>query len=275
MPGRTPTSERPRVSGRLAAVVLAAALGIWCAGGVFAQGPIAVPDDDRLPVPEERASTALDKSRRRAEWTNIPVAGTTTSLRAWVVHPDRKDSAPVVVVVHEASGLTDWIRVVADQLARDGFIAVAPDLLSHGALDAAITSLEAVRAFALKVPAGTGKVAAVGFSWGGTATFAFAASQPALDAAVVYYGRSPAAETLGSIRAPVLGLYAGDDPTVNVTIAPAQEAIKALGRTFDPHVFEGAGHGFLRAQGERDGANLKATRQAWPATLAFLREHLK
>jgi carboxymethylenebutenolidase len=263
------------VNGCLAAFALATALGFWWAGGAFAQGQVAVPEDDRLPVPEERATTALDKSRRRAEWTDISVPGTATSVRAWVVHPDRKDSAPVVVVLHEASGLTDWIRAVADQLAHDGFIAVAPDLVSDGALDAAIARLEAVRAFALKVPAGTGKVAAVGFSWGGTAAFAFAASQPALDAAVVYYGSAPVAATLGSIRAPVLGLYAGADPAVNVTIAPAQEAIRGLGRTFDPHVFEGAGHGFLRAQGERDGANLKATRQAWPATLAFLREHLK
>jgi carboxymethylenebutenolidase len=96
-----------------------------------------------------------------------------------------------------------------------------------------------------------------------------------LDAAVVYYGTPPDAAGLAKIKAPVLGLYGGDDARVDATIPPAEAEMKKLGKTYEPHLYEGAGHGFLRAQEDREGANLKATRQAWPRTLSFLREQLK
>jgi carboxymethylenebutenolidase len=96
-----------------------------------------------------------------------------------------------------------------------------------------------------------------------------------LNAAVVYYGVSPDAAALAKIQAPVLGLYGGDDARVDATIPPAEAEMKKLGKTYEPHLFEGAGHGFLRGQSERNGANLKATQQAWPRTVAFLRDNLK
>ena len=96
-----------------------------------------------------------------------------------------------------------------------------------------------------------------------------------MNAAVVYYGTSPDAPALAKIKAPVLGLYGGDDARVDATIPPAEAEMKKLGKRYEPHVYEGAGHGFLRAQDTQDGANLKATQEAWPATIAFLREHTK
>src|SRR5262249_46163996 len=155
-----------------------------------------------------------------------------TPIRTWVVYPERKDKAPVVLVIHEIFGLSDWLRGVADQLAREGFIAVAPDLISGmgpggggtdpaasrddvGKLVRALTPeettarLNAVREYARKIPAATGKVATLGFCWGGGQSFAYAASQPALDAAVVFYGTSPETPKLASVKAPVLGLYGG------------------------------------------------------------------
>jgi carboxymethylenebutenolidase len=252
--------------------------------------------DPSLPAAEETAKAALDSSPRHGEYVDVKV-GTGRPVRAWIVYPERKDKAGVVIVIHEIFGLSDWIRGVADQLAREGFIAIAPDFVSGhgpggGGTDSAasrddvvklvreatpeevVSRLNAVRDYALKLPAANGKVATIGFCWGGGTSFAYAAAQPALDAAVVYYGTSPEAPALAGVRAPVLGHYGSDDARVNATVGPAQAEMKKLGKTYEPHTYDGAGHGFLRQQYGRDGANMKATREAWPRTLSFLREHL-
>ena len=253
--------------------------------------------DPSLPAAEETAKAALDASPRHGEYVDVKIDVGRPPMRAWIVHPERKEKAGVVVVIHEIFGLSDWIRAVADQLARDGFIAIAPDFVSgHGpggggtdsvasrddvvklvreaTPEETVSRLNAVRDFAMKLPSANGKVATIGFCWGGGRSFAYAAAQPALNAAVVYYGTSPETPALGAVRAPVLGLYGGDDARVNATIGPAEAEMKKLGKTYEPHVYDGAGHGFLRQQYGRDGANMKATTQAWPRTIAFLREHL-
>lgn len=257
----------------------------------------AAPRDQSLPPSEEQAKAALEKSPRHGEYVDVKNPAGGTPIRTWVVYPERKDKAGVVIVIHEIYGLSDWIRGVADQLARDGFIAVAPDLISGlgpggggtGSVanrddvvklvrgltpEDATARLNAVRDYAVKLPAANGKSATVGFCWGGARSFAYAAAQPALNAAVVYYGTSPEAADLARIKAPVLGLYGSDDARVNATVGPAEAEMKKLGKTYEANTYEGAGHGFLRAQDGREGANLKATRQAWPRTLEFLREHL-
>lgn len=250
-----------------------------------------------LPAPEEGARAVLETSPRHGEWAEVKVAGREAPVKLWVVYPERKDKAPVVIVIGEIFGLSDWIRGVADQLARDGFIAVAPDFISgkgpNGGGTGSIASrdevvklirsvtpeeqvavLDATRELALKIPAANGKVGTVGYCWGGSASFNYATAQPALNAAVIYYGSSPATEKLATIKAPVIGFYGGNDARVNATIPPAEAEMKKLGKAFTVHVYDGAGHGFLRQQGGQDGANLKASEQAWPATLAFFRQHL-
>jgi carboxymethylenebutenolidase len=254
--------------------------------------------DENLPPGESQAKAALEKSPRHGEWVDIKLPSGGTPIRAWVVYPERKDKAGVVIVIHEIYGLTDWIRGVADQLAREGFIAVAPDLISglgpNGGGTESVASrddvtklvrgitpedatarLNAVRDYALKLPAANGKSATIGFCWGGARSFAYAAAQPGLNAAVVYYGTSPEAADLARIKAPVLGLYGADDARVNATVGPAEAEMKKLGKSYEPNTYEGAGHGFLRQQDGRDGANLKATQKAWPRTVAFLRQNLK
>ena len=245
-----------------------------------------------IPPGEESAKERLNTSRRHGEFVTIDAAG--GPVRTWVVYPERKDKAPVVIVIHEIFGLTDWIRAVADQLAADGFIAVAPDLLSgkgpngggteaFPSRDDAVQAVSAlpreqvlgrlgsVRAYALGLAAGSGRIASIGFCWGGMTSFAYAASEPSLAAAVVYYGTAPA--DVSALKAPVIGFYGGNDERVDATIAPTKAKMKALGKPYEPHVYEGAGHGFLRAQA--DEANRHASEQAWPATLAFLRAHTR
>jgi carboxymethylenebutenolidase len=255
--------------------------------------------DESLPPAEEQAKAALDKSPRHGEWADVPMPAGGPKLRTWIVYPERKTKAPVVIVLQEIFGLTDWIRAVADRLAEDGFIAVAPDMLSgrgpNGGGTESVASrddvvalvrgltpeevdarLDAVRAYAVKIPAATGKVGTVGFCWGGGRSFGYAVHQPALGAAVVYYGTGPSDDlaSLARVRAPVLGLYGGDDARVNATIEPVSAEMKKLGKPYETEIYDGAGHGFLRAQSGRDGANLRATQKAWPRTVAFLRKSL-
>jgi len=254
--------------------------------------------DASLPASAETAKAALDNSPRHGEYIDVKMPGGGPAIRTWISYPERKDKAGVVIVIQEVFGLTDWLRAVADQLAKEGFIAVAPDMVSGlgpggggtesvpsrddvVALTRGISPeeankrLDAVRDWAIKLPAANGKSATVGFCWGGGRSFAYAGAQPGLDGAVVYYGASPDAPILGAIKAPVQGHYGGDDERVNATIAPAEAEMKKLGKTYEPHIYEGAGHGFLRDQSARDGANMKATREAWPLTVKFLKERLK
>ena len=246
-----------------------------------------------IPADEEGAVARLDGSPRHGEWVAYD-AGDGDMVRAWVTYPERSGPAPVVI--HEIYGLTDWIRGVADQLSRDGFIAVAPDLLDgHGpngggsdSMDrqevvATIRTLDrtdvnrrlkAAAEFGTGLPSATDRVGVVGYCWGGSSSFLFAVDDAGLDAAVVYYGSSP---EMGfeSISAPVLGLYGGNDERVNSTINRAEVAMSRMNKTFTPNIFESAGHGFLRNQTGQDGANMRATKEAWPLTIDFFRRHLE
>lgn len=250
------------------------------------------------PPPEQGAKERLETSPRHGEYVDVTLPGGGAPIRTWVVYPERRSKAGVVIVIHEIYGLSDWIRAVADQVAREGFIAVAPDLISgrgpggggtesvstrdevvalvRGLTpDEANARLNAVHDYAVKLPASNGKSATMGFCWGGARSFGYAAAQPALDAAVVYYGSSPEAAVLARVSAPVLGHYAGDDARVNATIPPAEAEMKRLGKFFEANVYEGAGHGFLRQQDAREGANRAATEKSWPRTVAFWRERIE
>ena len=281
-----------RIGMGLAVVAVAASLvGVGCASSRTSA------NDGAVPAGSVDAKARLNASPRHGEWAMIGT-GAGDSVRAWVVYPERKDKAPVVVVIHEIFGLTPWIRSVADQLAADGFIAIAPDLLTSKHLPgapedgppaqeatAAIRTLDrtvvqrqlgAVAQYGMALPAATGKYGVVGFCWGGSASFEHALHAPDLDAAVVYYGGTPANANFAAAQAPVLGLYGGDDNRVNSTIPAADSGMRAAGKSYESHVFAGAGHGFLRAQSDsaRGAANLDASRAAWPLTIAFFRKHL-
>lgn len=253
-----------------------------------------VQPSSRLPAGANDAEARLAASPRHAEWAMVR-AGDNDSVRVWLVYPERSTKAPVVVVVHEIFGLSTWIRAVADQFAADGFIAVAPDFLTGytggvhpdsfpvDSARAAIRRLDtaqiqsridAVARWAMALPAAQPRYGIVGFCWGGSVVFNHAIHAPTLEAGVAYYGSAPSPERLTSIRAPVLGLYGENDARVNATIAPTDSTMRVLGKTYEAQIFPGAGHGFLRAQDGQSGANLEATRRAWPATLAWFRRHL-
>ena len=286
----------------------------WCAG-LFFSGVVAtglsgqsaasddIPWNDALPAgTPAHVERALAESSRHGEWVDIPLSGG-GRLNSWVVYPERADKAPVVLVIHDIRGLSDWARAVADQLAQDGFIAIAPDFLSGKGPDGGgtkalgdqvgqtirtlqeeevVARLNAAMAYGKKLPASNGRTGVLGFCWGGTQSFGYAMAQPELNAAVVFYGSVPGStdssvpeERLAAIEAPVLGLYAGNDARINTTLPPTIAAMLRLNKTYEFHTFEGAGHGFTSRQSGADGANLAATQHAWPLALHFLRRHLQ
>ncbi len=281
---------------------------VVCAAPAFAQGgggqaAADVPWNDAIaPGTPEHAARALKESSRHGEWVDIKLADG-TALKTWVVYPEKATKAGVVLVIHDIRGMADIPRAVCDQLAQDGFIAIVPDFLSgkgpNGggteALGAGVgqairtltpaevnARLDAAMEYGRKLPASNGRVGVVGFCWGGSRSFGYAVHQPSLNAAVVYYGSldgataesAPEADVM-KIRAPVLGLYGGNDARINTTVPPTAAAMKKHGKTYETHTFDGAGHGFLGSQAGAGGANLKASLQAWPLTIQFFRQHLK
>jgi carboxymethylenebutenolidase len=266
-----------------------AAQEVSSAGG--AAGPIGTPPS------QGTSAEQLSTSPRRGEWVTI-AAGQGDSVRAWVVYPERATRAPVVLAVHDINGMGPWIRAVADQLAEDGFIAIAPDLLSGKGVpvdaeghhtgstigetirqlsaDEIDRRMKAVARWGTSRPNAADRYGIMGFCWGGSTVFLEATRDPELDAVVVYYGTSPATETLRSIQAPILGLYGGNDARVNTTIAPADAELERLGKVYEQRIYEGAGHGFLRSQNAAAPAepNTRASLQAWPETVNWFRRYL-
>ena len=155
---------------------------------------------------QDWAKERLNKSPRHSEWVDLKHGDRT--VRTFVVYPEVKTKAPVVLVIHEIFGLTDWAKNLADELAAAGCIAIAPDLLSapgkdtssypdQGAAIKAISALPAAQVFAdldaaaeyaAKLPAGNGSLAVTGFCWGGGKAFGYANHNPNLKAAYVFYG---------------------------------------------------------------------------------------
>lgn len=263
--------------------------------------PIDVPWDDSLPAGTmDHAARALKESPRHGEWVDIKMADG-TALKSWVVYPERSTKTGVVLVIHDIRGLSDITRAVGDQLAQDGLIAIVPDFLSgkgpngggteslgagvgqaiQGLTPADVTAwLNAAMDYGKKLPASNGKTGVIGFCWGGARSFGYAAAQPNLNAAVVYYGDAPGAsdgtvETqLANLNAPVLGLYAGNDARIGATVPPTEAAMKKLGKSYEVHTFDGAGHGFMGNQAGAAGANLKAAQQSWPLVVQFYKKNL-
>jgi len=238
---------------------------------------------------QDWAKQKLEKSSRHREW--VKVKHDDRTVEAYVVYPEVSTKAPVVLVIHEIFGLSDWAQVAADEFAEAGYIAIAPDLLSGkapngggtkdmesnaigraiGALpaDQITADLNAAADYALKLPASSGKLFVAGFCYGGSQTFRYATNRPDLKGAFVFYGGPPADDSLAHIKAPVYGFYGGNDARVTSTVEPTKEKMKAAGKAYEPVVYEGAGHGFMRggedptSTSQTHAADTKAREEAW------------
>jgi carboxymethylenebutenolidase len=241
---------------------------------------------------QDWAKARLDASPRHREYVSLKAGNRT--IQAFVVYPEVKTKAPVVIMIHEIFGLSDWAKEMADELAAQGFIVVAPDLLSgmgpNGGGSSAFPSqdatikavsaldpdgvnaaLDAAADYGKKIPAANGKLAVVGFCWGGGKSFAFAAHRHDLSAAFVFYGPGPA--DVSTITAPVYGFYAGNDARIGATVPATIAAMKAAGKKYEPITYDGAGHGFMRAGEDPNNTvpgNKTAREQAFARLLKLL-----
>lgn len=235
----------------------------------------------------ESPAERLEESPRHHEWKTVESEGG-RKVRCFVVFPEVADKATTVVVIHENRGLNDWARSFADQLAEAGYLAVAPDLLSETAPNGGGTEeyessdaarngiyklpaeqvgkdLDAVISFASEQPAGNGKVAAVGFCWGGGQCFTHAATDEQVKAACVFYGSAPREDAVyQAIKAPVYGFYGGNDHRITGAVPEVKEKMEANEKPYDPVSYEGAGHAFMRrGEQEESGPNHTAREEAW------------
>jgi carboxymethylenebutenolidase len=233
---------------------------------------------------QEWAKQKLDKSPRHQQWVKVESGNRT--VQAFIVYPEVSRKAPVILMIHEIFGMTDWVRSMADDLAAQGYIVIAPDLLSgtgpNGGGSSAypdqdarvkavsmlsneqvMADLNAAANYALKLPAANGKLAVIGFCWGGGKSFLFATERHDLSAALVFYGPPP--KDLAAITAPVYGFYAGNDARISATVPQTEKDMKAAGKRYETVIYPGAGHGFMRAgedPGNTNPANTTARNEA-------------
>jgi carboxymethylenebutenolidase len=252
---------------------------------------------DPTPAPKDPARERLDGSPRHHEW--LDVKHDERTVRCFVAFPEVKDEVPAVLVIHENKGLSDWVRSLADQLAEAGYVAIAPDLLSGmgpnggnsdafervdeatqaiGKLDPTqvMADLGAVADHVLGLAASNGKLSVAGFCWGGARTFELATARKGLQAAFVFYGSAPADEAaLARIECPVYGFYGESDARITASVAATGEAMKRAGKAYEPVIFAGAGHGFMRAGEAADAsaANRKAREDGWKRWKELLAKH--
>ena len=267
-----------------------------------------------LPPSNNEAKARLEASPRHGEWVKIAwEPGSSDSLMAWIVYPSTTNAhAPVVVVVHEIFGLSTWVRGVADQVAADGYIAIAPDLLSRvrggpttvemsgdsarriiGGVNTAerTRGITAAARYAMSQPSAAQRYAVIGYCWGGSTVWAYAVNGgiPGYSGGVAYYGlpymneKVPNGDSLAKITKPVMLLSGAKDTRIGTAMPAVDSAMKALGKSYVGINYPGAIHGFLRAQDDpkpqrdvaEEQANLAATKDAWPRTLEFLRRNLQ
>lgn len=267
-----------------------------------------------LPPSNNAAAARLAASPRHGEWVKIAwEPGSADSLMAWIVYPSTTNAkTPVVVVVHEIFGLSTWVRGVADQVAADGFIAIAPDLISRvrggpstvelsgdsaRKLIAGVNTtdrnqgISAAARYAMSQPSAAPRYAVIGYCWGGSTVWGHAVNggTTGFVGGVAYYGLPymngavPNGDSLAKITKPVVLLSGSKDQRIGAAMPAVDSAMKALGKSYVGVNYPGAVHGFLRAQNDpkpqrdeaEEQANLAATKDAWPRTLDFLRRNLR
>lgn len=246
-----------------------------------------------LPVIEDNESMPVKKAPKTpalvTEFITYPAA--TGEMRAFMARPKKGKKFPAVIVIHENRGLVPHIRDVTRRMAAEGFLALAPDALSPvggtpeditnvGELFKKLNSDETTKNFVAAVkylktnPKSTGNVGCTGFCWGGAMTNNVAVNSPDLNAAVPYYGRTPAPEDVEKIKAPIMAHYAGNDQGINAGIPAFEEALKKYNKEYKIFMYEGASHAFNN-DSNKERYNEQAAKLAWERTIQFFKEKLK
>jgi len=246
-----------------------------------------------LPILEKNELISARKQTGETELISefIKYPAQTGEMRAFMARPAKGKKFPAVIVIHENRGLVPHIQEVTKKMAKEGFLAIAPDALSPvggtpedisnvSALFKQLNGEETTKNFVAAVkylqthPNSNGKVGCTGFCWGGAMTNQVAVNSPELDAAVPYYGRQPSAEEVAKIKSPVMAHYAENDAGINAGIAAFEEALKKNNIEYQIFSYPGTGHGFNNDT-NAGRYNEEAAKLAWQRTVGFFKEKLK
>jgi len=217
------------------------------------------------------------------------------AVGAYLTRPKGDVARPAVVVIHGRDGINDQIRDVARKLAKAGYVALAPDLLSRQGRTSSIVESEAASAtdrreddetIIKKLNAGmnylkgqsfvgANKIGVIGFCWGGGKALLLTTRNKDLAASVIYYGSNPQnLDDVKNIQAPVLGQYGGDDQRITSAVPQLEAAMKKYGKSFAYKIYPGAPHSFNNDT-SRQSYREEAANEAWTRTLEFFKKHLQ
>ncbi len=242
---------------------------------------------------QAQGSQQLTDTLGHGEWVDFK-RDNGSVLKALVVYPESGEATKAVIVVHENLGLNKWIRDFSEKVAGQGFVIIAPDLISNSVEGIEKTTdfenadkareaiynldqehvtkdLNLVFDYLKNDPSVNGKISVVGFGWGGSQSFSYAAQNPNLESVMVYYGTAPKDLTsLKNIKFPIYGFYGAADNRVNGTIPDTEKAMKEYGNLYSFDIYEGAGHAFMsRGAEEAYGPNTMAYEKSWKKLLSL------
>jgi carboxymethylenebutenolidase len=215
------------------------------------------------------------------------------TVQGYLCRPSTEGKHPAVIVIHENRGLNDHIRDVTRRFAAEGFVAMAPDLLSRKGGTGSFDSPDAAREAIMAIPAEqanadlkagvvyldnhpsvmSGHCGSVGFCWGGARSFLLSTERGLLRAAVIFYGNAPAPEKLQQVDCPLLGLYGQTDERITSQVPEVAATLTRYGKSFEYKIYPGAGHAFFNDTGTN--YNAAAAKDAWPRVVGFLKDMLR
>jgi carboxymethylenebutenolidase len=234
----------------------------------------------------------VESARANVDSATVEYMNGGTKLTGYLSKPRAKGRYPAIIVIHENRGLNDHTRHVARRFASEGYVALAADALSRSGGTASMPTPEKVReAFAAISSADVlsdlnaglaflnkhenvkkGKLASIGFCWGGARSFLLAAEPNDLKAAVVFYGTAPDEAVLAKVHAPVLGIYGETDTRITSVVPNVADTMKKLRKKYEYKIYPGAAHAFFNDTGQR--YNAEAAKDAWATSLDFLKRNI-
>ncbi len=218
---------------------------------------------------------------------DVPAEG--GPLKAHLARPSGGGAGPGIVVIHENRGLVPYVRDVADGLASEGYIAVAPDLLTREGGTASIADVppvlseiprerhtaDALACIAYLQGLGATRIGIIGFCFGGGVVWRTATVSPDLAAAVPFYGANPPLGDVSNIKAAVHAAYGEKDERINAGIDDINAALATAGVTAEHKIYANAGHAFHNHTNPPERYNAEAAKEAWADALAWFATHLK
>lgn len=247
------------------------------------------------------AQTAITTDAKGLTAGEVKIAVPGGSMPAYRAMPAQGGPFPTILVVQEIFGVHEYIKDTCRRFAKEGYLAIAPDLYMRqgdmskvadvqGALAVArevpdaqvMADLDATAAWARNNSGDPNELGITGFCWGGRITWLYAAHNPAVKAAVAWYGRlvgqssdktpKHPVEIAGELKAPVLGLYGGADQGIPLdTVEQMKAAARAAGKQVEFHIYEGAPHAFHADY--RPSYRKEAAEDGWKRALAWFKQH--